>query len=163
MRSRDDSIDAAAAVERALRIGLCGMGGRIPENPDTIEEALVAVDRIHGERASRRLERFAHVPAGAFVWTKDVHGMMWLGRLTGPWRYDPALEAVRVDLVHVRPTRWSDLPIPPAEVPAAVHETFARGGRNWQRIRRPAVEDESERIWGLGEVQGAHANPAPSQ
>lgn len=147
MRSRDDGIVEGAAVERALTLGVCGVGGRLERVPSSITEALGAVDTRHGERLARRLERFASAPDGAFVWTRDVEGLLWLGRLAGPWRYDPTVAADAVDLVHVRPSVWAEVPIDASEVPAAVRATFARGGRNWQRVHDPEVSARSAALW----------------
>lgn len=145
MRSRDDRVPPGGAVERALALGLCGIGGRLDAPPPALSEALAAVDARFDERTARRLERFAAAPDGVFVWTRDVDGLAWLGRLTGPWHYDAAAEASAVDLVHVRPCAWLPAPVPESRVPAAVRATFARGGRNWQRIR----DDDVSRLSGL--------------
>jgi len=146
MRSRDEDVPPGAAVERALLIGVCGIGGRLDPAPVTIDEALVRIDAYSGERVARRLERFASVPDQAFVWTRDIRRLLWLGRLSGPWRYDPAADAADVDLVHVRSCEWLDA-IPHNQAPASVHATFARGGRNWQRIRATEAEAVSARVW----------------
>lgn len=134
MRSRRDDVPDGVAVQRALRLGVCGMGGRLSDAPATLEDALRAVDREHDERTARRLGRFAHAPDGAHVWTRDADGWYWHGVLDGPWRYDGDEEAHAVDLVHVRPCRWDEAPTPHDRVPGPVLATFARGGRNWQRI-----------------------------
>lgn len=130
MRSRLDDVDPALAVERALRSGWCGVGGRLPTPPAGLADAVRRVAETGGERVARRLERFAAVPVGAVVWTRDPDGGFHRGTLTGEWRYDGAAEAVAADLVHVRPCDWE-----PADPPAAVLDSFARGGRNFQRIR----------------------------
>ncbi|BBX66696.1 hypothetical protein MPSYJ_01570 [Mycolicibacterium psychrotolerans] len=128
MRSRRDDIDPHLAVERALRAGVCGFGRvGVPE---------------------RRVERFAEVADGSFVWTRDSDGLFWLGRLTGPYFYDAAGEGV--DLVHVRPCRWRDEPLVEKRCPAAVLATFARGGRNFQQIHDAGVGSESARVWEQG-------------
>lgn len=147
MRSRDDRVPDGPAVERALSIGVCGVGGRLDVAPASLTEALVLVDAAHGERMARRLERFSAVPDGALVWTRDQDGLLWLGRLDGGWRYDARPAALEVDLVHVRPCRWLGDPVPPRDVPAAVTATFARGGRNWQQIRDAAVSGASVALW----------------
>lgn len=125
MRSRRDDIDRFAGVERALRIGVCGFGRfDVPE---------------------RRVERFAAVADGSFVWTRDADGLFWLGRLAGPYFYDA--EGEGVDLVHVRPCRWRDEPVVETRCPPAVLATFGRGGRNFQRIHDAHVSEESARLW----------------
>lgn len=124
MRSRRDN---TYAVERALRIGVCGMG------------------EAGDERAERRLERFAAVRKGSFVWTRDADENTYVGRVTGPWRHDP--DGAAVDLVNVRDTDWVVEPVDPALVPAAVAQTFARGGRNFQQIHPGNVEAETVDLW----------------
>lgn len=147
MRSRDDDVSDGSAVERALSFGVCGVGGRIDDAPDSIADALAAVDAVYGDRMARRLERFASVAEGAFVWTRDADGLLWLGRITGPWRYDASVEARDVDLVHVRACDWLDRPVGSAAVPPGVHEAFARGGRNWQSITRGDAARLTAAVW----------------
>lgn len=141
MVSRRDDVDAAAAVSRALRLGVCGVGGRVTPAPSLLDEAIAAVERTHDERMARRLARFADAPDGAHVWTRDGEGWFWHGVLQRPWRYDNDAEAHEVDLVHVRACRWDDEPVALSDLPDAVQHTFARGGRNWQRIRAAGGAD----------------------
>ncbi|MCP2192874.1 GAF domain-containing protein [Williamsia deligens] len=115
-------------VRRALELGLCGMS---------------AAD----ERGVRRVERFAQVPDGSFVWTRTSDGDHFLGRLSGPLRDDLGDEAVASGLVHVRSCTWTDDPVPEREVPPATLATFARGGRNFQQTHDPAVWAQSAEIW----------------
>jgi len=147
MRSRDDDVADGPAVERALALGVCGMGGRLDDAPDSIADALVSVDAVYGERMARRLDRFASVSEGAFVWTRDDEGFLWLGRITGPWRYDASAEARDVDLVHVRACEWLDRPVEATAVPPGAHESFVRGGRNWQSITRADAARLTAAVW----------------
>lgn len=147
MRSRRDDVDHAAAVRRALRLGLCGVGGRLDRPPADLAAAIAAVAATYDERTAARLERFTAVPEGAFVWTMDGDGGFFLGRVTGPWRYDPALAAHAVDLVHVRGCDWLEDPVLPRRAPPAVAQTFARGGRNVQRIRHPEAAAQTQAVW----------------
>ena len=147
MRSRLDGIPVGAAVERALELGLCGMGGRLPDVPVSLVDALVRTQEHDGLRTARRLERFAAAFDGSFVWTRDVDGLLHLGRLHGPWVYDADPAAIEVDLVHVRACVWASDPIPDAHAPPPVLATFARGGRNWQRIRAEEASPLSARVW----------------
>jgi hypothetical protein len=118
MHSRLDEVDRWLAVERALRLGLVGMG-----------------DRSGDERTAARLERFRSVPDGAEVWTRDEDGLFHRGVVTGRWHYDDSPEAYDADLRHVRPCDWDASPLEERRVPAAVAATFRRGGRNFQRVR----------------------------
>lgn len=128
LRSRRDDIDPQLTLDRAHSSGLCGFGG----------------DR-DPERLARRVERFAQVPDGSLVWTRDADGLYWLGRIDGPYFYDA--DGDGVDLVHVRPCRWQDVPIIESRTPAAVVATFGRGGRNFQQIHDADVADQSLRLW----------------
>jgi hypothetical protein len=128
MRSRREDVDPQLAIDRAQSLGLCGFGG----------------DR-DPERLARRIERFAEVADGSFVWTRDADGLYWLGRLSGPYSYDADGEIV--DLVHVRPCRWLTTPVVESQAPQAVVATFGRGGRNFQQIHDADVGDESLWVW----------------
>ncbi|WP_449281841.1 GAF domain-containing protein [Leucobacter sp.] len=150
MRSRDDEIAEGAegaAVERALALGLCGFGGRLDPAPETAAAAAALAATQHGERTARRIERFAEAPVGALVWTRDVDGLFRLGRITGGWRYDDRAAATACALVHVRPCDWLASPVAEPRVPAAVRRAFARGGRNWQRIRDESASPRSLDLW----------------
>ena len=127
MRSRRDDVDHGAAVERALRLGLVGMGEATDEG------------------AQRRLDRFMAVADGSFVWTRDVDGAAYVGRITGPWRRDE--DGVDVDLVNVRDCNWITEPVEPALIPAAVAQTFSRGGRNFQQTHPGDIEARTGALW----------------
>ena len=135
MRSRSDEVDWGLAVERALDLGVVGVGGRLPSPPTDAADAVARVSDEHDDRVARRLERFIAVPDGAEVWTRDPAGLFHRGVLTGPWRYDADPAAYAVDLTHVRPCAWEPGARAEHELPVAVAATFRRGGRNFQRIR----------------------------
>lgn len=136
MRSRLPSVDASLAVDRALSLGLVGMGGRLTSAPGTVAEAAQRTAEEYDERAARRLERFAAMPDGSEVWTRDPDGPFHRGTVAGPWSYDASPAAYDADLVHVRPCRWDTEPREEHQLPLAVAATFRRGGRNFQRIRQ---------------------------
>jgi hypothetical protein len=135
MRSRIDAVDAGLAVERALDLGVVGVGGRLSSAPRDALDAVARVADEHDERVASRLERFMAVPDGAEVWTRDPAALFHRGVLTGPWRYDTDPAAHAVDLTHVRPCSWEPDALAEHELPPAVAATFRRGGRNFQRIR----------------------------
>ncbi|MDO8384751.1 MAG: GAF domain-containing protein [Microbacterium sp.] len=148
MRSRHSLAVEGAAVERALTHGVCGLGGASLDPPPVIlADAVSRITATGDDRLAARLARFADAPDGAFVWTSDPDGLLWLGRLNGPWYYDVRSAAAEVDLVHVRPCRWLAAPVAEHRVPAGVRATFARGGKNWQRIRSAAAFQASSRLW----------------
>lgn len=130
---RSPRAEPTATIDRARRNGLVGFDGvETGEGPPD-------------DRLTRRIARFAAIDDGAFVWTRDGAGLFWLGRIDGPYRYDPAGAAV--GLVHIRPCRWLAEPVLEPEVPAAVQATFRRGGRNFQQTHHPTVSADSQRVW----------------
>jgi hypothetical protein len=160
MRSRRDDVDTGAAIERALAHGVVGIGGRLLDSAAgeagrtaasssrwSLAHVLAETSAQYDERTARRLERFAAVPTGSLVWTRDGEGLLRLGRITGDWDYDPSPEAASVDLVHVRGCRWAPDPVADAAAPPAVLRTFGRGGRNFQQVHDPDVAAQSLRLW----------------
>jgi hypothetical protein len=97
------------------------------------------------------LDRFAEPVTGTFVWTRATDGTYHLGRIVEAWRYDASAAARVAGIPHVRPTRWLQHTFTGDKVPAAVSATFARGGRNLQRIRDTRAESDTEEIWMLWE------------
>jgi hypothetical protein len=134
MRSRSDGIDLQTTIDRARARLVCGFG-RLVTKP------------VDEQRLARRIDRFAEIPDGSFVWTRDARGLFWLGRIDGRYFYDDDTAAAAVDLVHVRPCIWLTAPLLESEVPTAVVTTFGRGGRNLQQTHNPTVGTETERIW----------------
>lgn len=75
-------------------------------------------------------------------------GAFWLGRVgEGPVRRAPENA---LGLTHVRAARWRDRPFGDDHVPAAVAASFARGGRNLQRIRDPSAAPATAALWRAG-------------
>jgi hypothetical protein len=150
MRARDRDVPAGAGALHGLRHGLVGTGDALDARPATLDDAVAATTRAHGEKAARLLRRFAELPEGTFVWTRAADGAYHLGRITGPWSYDDTAAAREVGIHHVRPADWLDRPFGEDEAPPAVIETFARGGRNLQRTRSEAAERRTAEIWAAG-------------
>jgi hypothetical protein len=129
MRARDLDVPAGAGAEYGLACGVVGIGpGR-------------------GEKAARGLHRFATLPKGVFVWTRDRGGDYHLGRIDGAMREDDSPAARGVGIVYVRNTTWLARGFTEAEVPPAVARTFARGGRNFQRTHDSEAERMTAEIW----------------
>jgi hypothetical protein len=147
MRPRDRELEPGAGGEHGLAQGLVGIGDALPEAPGALDMAVEAAARAHGEKAGRMVRRFAEVPEGAFVWTRVGDGSYRLGRLVGPWRYDDSAAARAVGIHHVRPADWLDRPFGAHAVPPAVAATFARGGRNFQRIHDAGAERATAALW----------------
>jgi hypothetical protein len=100
-----------------------------------------------GDTAEARIRRFAAVPDGAFVWTRDTAGMYRVGRIAGPLSAAGPAAREAAGLTHLRAADWLDRPFGEDDVPAAVAATFARGGRNFQRTHGDAVERRTAEIW----------------
>jgi hypothetical protein len=84
---------AGAGAEFAIAHGLVGIGEGVNGRPRSIAEAILAVAQAHGEKTGRMLARFAGLPDGTFVWTRQLDGGYRLGRIGGAWRYDDSSAA----------------------------------------------------------------------
>jgi hypothetical protein len=133
MRARDVEVPGGLGAEYCLGQACVGMG----VGP--------------GERDAHLLHRFAMVPEGAFVWTRDRGGAYRLGRISGDLRAVRSAQAAGLGITHVRPARWLDRAFAEAEVPGAVARTFARGGRNFQRTHDGEAERLTARLWVSGQ------------
>jgi hypothetical protein len=153
MRARDRDLPSGAGAEHGIAQGLVGIGDALAAAPATLNDAVGAATAAHGAKAGRMLRRFAEVPEGSFVWTRDADGLYWLGRICGAWRYDASPAAGGVGIHHVRPAAWLDRPFGPDEVPVAVAATFARGGRNFQRTHDAAAERRTAELWEAGAIE----------
>jgi hypothetical protein len=129
MRPRDGNAPACAGASFGVEHGVVGIG--------------VAND----ERSARRLHRFAELPDGVFVWTRTGDGNYRLGRMDGPASEVDSAAARAVGMRHVRPAEWLERAFDEDEVPAGVAATFARGGRNFQRIHDHDVERRTAALW----------------
>ena len=129
MRARELELPAGAGAEYGVANGLVGIGPGL------------------GAKAERMIHRFATLPEGAFVWTRDRAGGYHLGRVAGPMREDRSAPARAVGLVYVRRADWLGRTFGEDEVPGAVARTFARGGRNLQRTHDPAAERRTAELW----------------
>jgi hypothetical protein len=145
MRARSVEAPAGEGADEAVERGLVGIGEPLSGEPRTLDEAVAGLSESHGEKAGRLLRAFAGVPDGAFVWTRSSDGSFRLGRVAGPWRY----RASRTGIAHARPADWLDRSLGPDDVPAAVAATFARGGRNFQRIHSERAEEGTRSLWEL--------------
>lgn len=144
---RSPSADDGSAVDWAIAAGVVGLDGALGARVDDFDEMLAVANHELDERTTRRILRFAQTPTGSLVWTYDSSGGLHLGRLHGDWRYDPGDVARRLGLPHQRACDWANGPVPYALVPVSVIEAFARGGRNWQRIRAAGASEASVRLW----------------
>jgi hypothetical protein len=147
MRARALDVPAGAGAEHGLARGLVGIGDALDAVPRSFDEAVAAATAAHGPKAGRMLRAFGTLPEGTFVWTRSIDGRFFLGRIVGPWRYDDSPAARAVGIHHVRAASWLERPIGGDEVPPAVAATFARGGRNLQRMHDAAAERRTAELW----------------
>ncbi len=147
MRARDRELPAGAGADHGVAHGVVGIGGALKAEPASLDDAVAAVAAAHGAKAGRMLARFAELDDGTLVWTRTSDETYRLGQIAGPWRYDTSAAAHDVGIPHVRPASWLERAFTGGEVPAAVAATFARGGRNLQRIRDERAERQSVELW----------------
>jgi KTSC domain-containing protein len=147
MRARDRELPPGLGAEHGVACGLVGIGDALPVAPATLGAAIAAAAEAHGDKAARMLDAFAELSDGAFVWTHVTDGTYRLGRIAGPWRYDDSPAAHAVGIHHVRPAQWLDRRLVEDEVPGAVAHTFARGGRNFQRVHDEPAERRTAALW----------------
>jgi hypothetical protein len=147
MRARDRDLSFGAGATYGVEHGLVGIGGALPSPPATIDEATRDATEVHGAKAGRMVYAFAQVVDGAFVWTRVSDGSYRLGSVAGPWRYDDSPEARDVGIHHVRDVTWLERRFVEKDVPAAIPDTFARGGRNFQRVHDEETEEWTARAW----------------
>ena len=147
MRARDRDLAAGAGAARGVQRGLVGIGDALATVPQDLDDAITMAAAEHGEKAGRMLQRFAGLPIDTLVWTRGPDGAFHLGRISGSWRYDEESGAQEVGIHHVRPTRWLAQSFGAGSVPPAVAATFARGGRNLQRINDVPAEQQSAELW----------------
>lgn len=97
---------------------------------------LAEINGIEGWKAGgdtvRRLAEKAK--CGDLVWNRDSNGAYWLGRITGPWRFDASPEASKWDLNNVRDCEWLSRSYRDWEVPGAVVRSFTGPGSSLSRV-----------------------------
>ena len=147
MRARELDVPPGAGAEFGLSHGLVGIAGALSLVPHALEAALDRLAEERGPKAAAMVRRFAAWPDGVFVWTRVRDGTFRLGRIDGPWRYEDSAAATAVGIHHVRPAVWLEQPLRESDVPAGVARTFARGGRNLQRIHDADVERRTAELW----------------
>ena len=113
-----------------------------------LEHGVVGIDPGEGEKAARSVHRFATLPDGVFVWTRDRAGGYHLGQISGDMREVDSRAARRAGIRYVRPARWLGRAYTESEVPPPVAATFARGGRNFQRTHGAEAERLTAELWG---------------
>lgn len=91
--------------------------------------------------------RDLEVPAGAGAEYGLRTGVVGIGPGRGDVREDHSPAALAVGIAHVRDTAWLPRAFTETEVPRAVAQTFARGGRNFQRTHDCGAERMTAEIW----------------
>lgn len=147
MRARDRDLDQFEGSRFGVESGLVGTGDRLESVPADLDEALMAATTQHGLKSGRMLERFAGLPEDVFVWTQTGPDEYRLGKIRGSWRYEDSAAARKAGIHHVRPAEWLERSFPASEIPDAVADTFARGGRNFQRTNDEKAAVRSGELW----------------
>lgn len=140
--------DAARAYCR--QAGVVGVGWCDLDLPATasLDETLAAAAEVPdwdgtGTRMIRRLAE--QVDLDDLVWTRDKHGAHWLGKVTGPWQFDPS--GRKWDLGNVRDCDWLDRSFRDYEIPGAVVRSSSGPGETLRRVPHPAVETIAGYLW----------------
>lgn len=135
----DDGLrDQARAYCRRVGVVGTGWGRWTVKAPDgaPLEDVLAEIRSIEGWKAGgdtvRRLAQDAQ--EGDFVWTRDSAGAYWLGRITGPWRFDGSAEASKWDLNNARSCEWLEGSFRDWEVPGAVVRSFTGRSSSFCRV-----------------------------
>ena len=95
---------------------------------------------------------------GHLCWTRDTHGIYYLGRITGDWEYCCAQENLDADIVNLRSCEWVEVGGVDA-VPGAVLNSF-RARRTLQQVHNETVEIYSEYLYS--ELTGANDYELPN-
>lgn len=103
--------EGVSAREHCLNNGLVGIGWQIDHGGEavTMESYCETADEDYAEDSSiwpawNALVKRAET--GDLIWTRDVVGQYYLGRITGNWYYDISEKASAADIVNVRPCQW---------------------------------------------------------
>ncbi len=129
--------DARAYCRQAGVVGI-GWGRWTLKAPDgaPLEDVLAEIGEIEGWKPGghtvRRLAQDAKY--GDLVWNRDSSGAYWLGRITGPWRFDASPEASKWDLNNVRDCEWLTQSYRDWEVPGAVVRSFTGRASSFSRV-----------------------------
>jgi hypothetical protein len=129
--------DARAYCRQAGVVGI-GWGRWTLKVPDgaPLGDVLAEIRGIEGWKPGgntvRRLAENAQ--CGDLVWNRDSSGAYWLGRITGPWRFDGSSEASKWDLNNIRDCEWLLRSYRDWEVPGAVVRSFTGPGSSFSRV-----------------------------
>lgn len=166
LRSARGDVDFLEQVEHCLSKRLAGVGwgldGKPPRSIDEVVARLRADDRPHWHSSgANTVARFAAAPNGSLVWTRHPDGTWAIGELSGSCRPDYTKAAVRVDVYHVRSTRWAPRRVYAEEAPGAVVRAFSGRGSSFSRIHDEVARTYSHRLFS--ELIGRAIDlPAPS-
>ena len=135
LRSRLDSVDPRLATERAFRLGVCGLGGRLSVARARMTTRWRGLPRSTTSGPLAGLERFMVVPDGSVVSTGTRTACSARGCSPGRGATTPTRRRSPLISSTFGDCDWAVDPLPEHRVPPAVAATYRRGGRNFQRIR----------------------------
>lgn len=97
---------------------------------------------------------------GQLCWTRDIHGIYYLGQITGDWEYCCAQENLNADIVNLRPCAWVEVGGMDS-VPGGVLNSF-RVNSTVQQVDDETVELYSEYLYATQNVNGANEFNLPN-
>lgn len=108
-------------------------------------------DKQSWVRALRAIHE--HMNEGDLCYTRNQSGQFYLGRVTGPWRYETGSEYLKHELVNVRDCDWYRIHDPEETIPTELLESFGRGAV-LQRIQDERLVAFSQRLFEIMDGRG---------
>jgi hypothetical protein len=154
LRSLKPGVNHAEQVAYCLDGGRVGIGWGLEDLPTEtpLEEVVAAIRQRDepgwGRQAASTVRLFGKEAAeGDFIWTRDLSGRFWVGRITGPYRYDNSAKAKELDTHQVREAQWSPRPLNDLEVPGAVIRAFSGTSTSFSRIWNLGARHYTAWVW----------------
>lgn len=164
MRSLKEGVDHAKQVAYCLQGGLVGIGWGVAElsSGAALADVLNAIasnnEKGWGRQAASTVRLFGEVAQeGDFVWTRDLSGAFWVGRIAGPYRYENSAQAKAVDTHQVRDVEWGSRALNDLEVPGAIIRAFSGQATSFSRMWNEGARRYTAWLWD--ELHGR--KPAP--
>lgn len=146
----DKSLDT---VQFSVREGIVGVDWEVEAEPgeslswEEYERRAETVDYTDDEAWVRSLRAIhEHMDENDLCYTRDASGQFYLGRVTGPWRYEADPEYERHALVNVRDCDWYRIRDPEETIPTELLKSFGRGSV-LQRVKDLRLLAFSQRLY----------------
>lgn len=152
-RSENDESDNT--MQFALKKGIVGVGWEVEAKPgeslnwEEYEDRAKQSDYPNQEAWVRSITAIhENMNEDDLCYTRNTSGQFYLGRVTGPWRYETDPEHQQHELVNVRDCNWYRIKEPEETVPTELLESFGRGA-GLQRVKDPRLLAFTQRLFEL--------------